>query len=274
MRPRRLPLGLLLLLVISIVTTVVISGQSPAQSTDWRSYGADLRNTRYSPLDQVNRENFGKLEVAWRYKPDNLGPGREFKFESTPLVANGVLYSTAGTRRAVVALDAGTGELLWMHRLDEGKRGTVSPRRLSGRGLAYWTDGKEERIVYVTIGYQMVALDAKTGMPIPSFGANGIVDLKQDMDQQIDPVTGDLGLHSTPAIAKNVIIVGAAHSAGGVPKSRTNEKGYVRAYDVRTGKRKWIFHTIPQPGEVGNETWLNDSWVIHREYRVMGSDQR
>ena len=261
MRPRRLPLGPLLLLVVSIVTTVVLSGQSSAQNTDWRSYGADLRNTRYSPLDQVNGDNFGKLEVAWRYKPDNLGPGREFKFESTPLMANGVLYSTAGTRRAVVALDAGTGELLWMHRLDEGKRGTVSPRRLSGRGLAYWTDGKEERIVYVTIGYQMVALDAKTGVPIPSFGINGIVDLKQEMDQQIDPVTGDLGLHSTPAIAKNVIIVGAAHSPGGVPKSRTNEKGYVRAYDVRTGKRKWIFHTIPQPGEVGNETWLNDSWV-------------
>ena len=261
MRPRRLPLGVLLLLVVSIVTTVVLSGQSSAQNTDWRSYGADLRNTRYSSLDQVNGDNFGKLEVAWRYKPDNLGPGREFKFESTPLMANGVLYSTAGTRRAVVALDAGTGELLWMHRLDEGKRGTVSPRRLSGRGLAYWTDGKEERIVYVTIGYQMVALDAKTGVPIPSFGINGIVDLKQEMDQQIDPVTGDLGLHSTPAIAKNVIIVGAAHSPGGVPKSRTNEKGYVRAYDVRTGKRKWIFHTIPQPGEVGNETWLNDSWV-------------
>jgi quinoprotein glucose dehydrogenase len=261
MRPRRLPLGLLLLLVVSIVTTVVLSGQSSAQNTDWRSYGADLRNTRYSPLDQVNGDNFGKLEVAWRYKPDNLGPGREFKFESTPLMANGVLYSTAGTRRAVVALDAGTGELLWMHRLDEGKRGSVSPRRLSGRGLAYWTDGKEERIVYVTIGYQMVALDAKTGVPIPSFGINGIVDLKQEMDQPIDPVTGDLGLHSTPAIAKNVIVVGAAHSPGGVPKSRTNEKGYVRAYDVRTGKRKWIFHTIPQPGEVGNETWLNDSWV-------------
>ena len=260
-RPRRLPVGLLLLLVISIVTKAVISGQTSAQNTDWRSYGADLRNTRYSSLDQVNRDNFSKLEVAWRFKPDNLGPGREFKFESTPLVANGVLYSTAGTRRAVVALDAGTGELLWIHRLDEGKRGAVSPRRLSGRGLAYWTDGKEERIVYVTIGYQMVALDAKTGLPVPGFGTNGIVDLKQDMDQQIDPVTGDLGLHSTPAIAKNVIIVGAAHSPGGVPKSRTNEKGYVRAYDVRTGKRKWIFHTIPMPGEVGNETWLNDSWA-------------
>jgi quinoprotein glucose dehydrogenase len=244
-----------------VISITVISGQAPPQNTDWRSYGADLRNTRYSPLDQIKGDNFGKLEVAWRFKPDNLGPGREFKFESTPLVANGVLYSTAGTRRAVVALDAGNGELLWMHRLDEGKRGAVSPRKLSGRGLAYWTDGKEERIIYVTIGYQMVALDAKTGVPIPGFGTDGVVDLKRDMDQQIDPVTGDLGLHSTPAIAKNVIIVGAAHSPGGVPKSRTNEKGYVRGFDVRTGKRKWIFHTIPQPGEVGNETWLNDSWV-------------
>jgi quinoprotein glucose dehydrogenase len=117
-------------------------------------------------------------------------------------MANGVLYSTAGTRRAVVALDAATGELLWMHRLDEGKRAAAAPRKLSGRGLAYWTDGQEERIVCVTIGYQMVALDAKTGIPIPGFGTNGIVDLKQDMDQVIDPITGDLGLHTTPAIAR------------------------------------------------------------------------
>jgi glucose dehydrogenase len=127
-----------------VISITVISGQAPPQNTDWRSYGADLRNTRYSPLDQIKGDNFGKLEVAWRFKPDNLGPGREFKFESTPLVANGVLYSTAGTRRAVVALDAGNGELLWMHRLDEGKRGAVSPRKLSGRGLAYWTGRKSE----------------------------------------------------------------------------------------------------------------------------------
>ena len=122
--------------------------QSPAG--EWRSYGADLASTRYSPLDQINAGNFKNLEVAWRFKTDNLGPRPEFNLESTPLVANGVLYTTAGTRRAVAALDAGTGEMKWVFSLDEGKRGEAAPRRLSGRGLSYWTDGREERIIYVT----------------------------------------------------------------------------------------------------------------------------
>ena len=110
-----------------------------------------------------------------------------------------------------MALDAATGELLWMHRENEGVRGTYAPRQLSGHGVAYWTDGKEERILYVTPGYRLIALDAKTGAPIPGFGKNGVVDLKQDDDQEIDLVTGEVGLHSTPIVAKNVVIVGAAH---------------------------------------------------------------
>ena len=174
-------------------------------------------------------------------------------------MVNGVLYSTAGTRRAVVALDPGTGEMLWMYRIDEGKRGAAAPRQLSGRRLAYWTDGKEERIVYVTPGYQMIAHDARNGHPIPGFGKNGIVDLKLEDDQVMDLTTGEVGLHAAPIITRNVIVIGAAHLSGGVPKSRRNEKGYVRGFDVRTGKRLWIFHTIPQPGEFGNETWENDS---------------
>ena len=118
----------------------------------WPTYGGDLAATRYSGLAQVDAANFNQLEVAWRFKTDNLGPRPEFNFQSTPLVINGVLYSTAGTRRAVVALDAATGELLWMYRLDEGARGEAAPRRLSGRGLAYWSDGDDERIVFVTPG--------------------------------------------------------------------------------------------------------------------------
>ncbi len=104
-------------------------------------------------------------------------------------MVNGKLYSTAGSRRAVVALDAATGELLWMHSEHEGARGAAAPRQLSGRGLAYWTDGKEERILYVTPGYRLVALDAKTGIPVPGFGSDGIVDLKLDFDQEIDLTT-------------------------------------------------------------------------------------
>jgi len=120
-------------------------GQTGAKDGEWRSYGGDLGSTRYSALDQINAGNFNQLEIAWRFKTDNLGPRREFQLEATPLVARGVLYSTAGTRRAVVALDAATGEQLWVHSEREGARGANAPRQLSGRGLAYWTDGREER---------------------------------------------------------------------------------------------------------------------------------
>jgi len=195
--------------------------------------------------------------VAWRFKADALGPRPEYNWESTPLEANGMVYVTAGSRRDIVALDAETGEMLWLYSVNEGKRGDAAPRKLSGRGLAYWTDGRgDNRIVYITPGYQLVALDAKTGRPVAGFGKNGLVDLKQDDDQVMDPITGEIGLHATPVVAKNTIIVGAAHMPGGVPKSRQNEKGYVRGFDARTGKRMWIFHTIPQLGELEKESWV------------------
>ena len=228
-------------------------------SGEWRTYGSDLASTRYKPFDQINKDNFNNLEVAWRFKTDNLGPRPEFNFQSTPLMVGGWIYTTAGTRRAVVALDAATGEMKWMHSEDEGKRGEEAPRLLSGRGLAYWSDGRSARIIYVTPGYRMKALDAKTGAPITSFGKNGVVDLKLDDDQTMDLITGDIGLHAAPVIAKDVIIVGAAHTEGSRPESRRNEKGYVRGFDVRTGKRLWIFHTIPEPGEFGSDTWEQDS---------------
>jgi quinoprotein glucose dehydrogenase len=243
-----------------LCVTMPAHAQSGAKNGEWRTYGGDLANTRYSPLDQITADNFNKLAVAWRFKTDSLGPRPEFKFEATPLMVHGFLYSTGGSRRAVVELDASTGEMLWMHSENEGARGTNAPRQLSGHGLAYWTDDKEERILYVTPGYRLIALDAKTGIPIPGFGKGGVVDLKQDDDQEIDLVNGDIGLHSTPVVAGNVVIVGAAHLTGGVPKSRKNVKGYVRGFDVRTGKRLWIFHTIPRPGEYGIDTWEKDSW--------------
>ena len=239
--------------------TLPIAGQSGTKNGEWTTYGADLANTRYSPLDQISADNFNKLEIAWRFKTDSLGPRPEYQFESTPLMARGVVYSTAGTRRAVVALDAATGELMWVHSEREGARATAAPRQLSGRGLAYWSDGREERILYVTPGYRLIALDAKTGIPVSSFGKSGVVDLKMDDDQVVDPVTGELGLHSTPIVAGNTVIVGAAHMSGSVPKSKVNEKGYVRGFDIKTGKRLWIFHTIPESGEYGSNTWEKDS---------------
>src|SRR6202521_1888461 len=239
--------------------TIPVSAQSGAKNGEWRSYGGDLGNTRYAPLDQINASNFDKLEVAWRFNTANLGPRPEFNLEATPLMIGGVLYTVAGARRDVVALDATNGELLWVHGEKEGARGDAAPRRLSGRGLAYWTNGREERILYVTPGYRLIALDAKTGIPVPGFGKAGVVDLKMDDDQEIDLINGEVGLHAAPTVAGDTIIVCAAHLPGGAPKTKRNVKGYVRGFDVRTGKRLWIFHTIPKPGEFGYNTWEGDS---------------
>ena len=253
----RLPLSIALAIVLFAGG---VKTQSGTKNGEWPTHGGDLGHTRYAPLDQINAANFSKLEIAWRFKTDSLGPRPEYQFQSTPLMVNGVLYSTAGSRRAVVALDAATGEMLWMHSEHEGARGEAAPRQLSGRGLAYWTDGKEARILYVTPGYRLVALDAKTGDKVTRFGEGGVVDLKRDFDQQIDLITGEVGLHAPPIVASDVVIVGAAHLTGGAPRSKSNVKGHVRGFDVRTGKRLWIFHTIPSPGEFGNDTWEKDSW--------------
>src|SRR3954466_13467151 len=136
---RVLRLMLSIAVVASASRLVAQSKTSAPTHADWRSYAGDLRNQHYSPPDQIDASNFGSLEVAWRFKTDSLGPRPEFKLEGTPLVVNGVLYTTAGTRRAVVALDAATGELRWAHSEREGARAAASPRQLSGRGVAYWT---------------------------------------------------------------------------------------------------------------------------------------
>jgi quinoprotein glucose dehydrogenase len=246
-----------------------LSGQGGAQPStkngEWPAYTADIKGSRYSPLDQINADNFKKLEVAWRFKTDNLGTRPEYKLEGTPLMVKGVIYATAGTRRSVVALDAKTGELIWAHSLREGARAAIAPRQLSGRGLSYWTDGRgDERLLYVTTGYRLVALNAKTGSPVPSFGKDGIVDLKVGMvtgaGTPIDLETGEAGLHSTPTVVKDVVIVGSSFKEGMTVKAHNNTKGVVRAFDVRTGKGLWTFNTIPRPGEFGHDTWLNDSW--------------
>jgi quinoprotein glucose dehydrogenase len=251
-------------------------GQSATQPSgkngEWTHYTADVRGSKYMPLDQINASNFGKLEIAWRFSTANLGPRPEYNLEGTPLMVKGVVYATGGGggRRSVVALDAKTGELLWKHSIDEGRRAEVAPRRLSGRGVSYWTDGKgDERIVYVTIGYQLVSLNARTGQPIASFGRNGIVDLKVGAlmgtpgsreQKQIDLVEGEIGLHSTPTVTGDVVIVGSSFLEGLNYRRMNNTKGMVRAFDVRTGKQLWRFNTMPGPGEFGHDTWENDSW--------------
>ncbi|OLC74588.1 MAG: quinoprotein glucose dehydrogenase [Acidobacteria bacterium 13_1_40CM_4_65_8] len=254
-----------------IASSARLSGQSGLPSTrngEWTHYTADVRGSRYSPLDQINASNFNQLEVAWRFKTDNLGTRPEFKLEGTPLMVKGVIYATGGTRRSVVALDGKSGELIWVHAEKEGARAVNAPRQLSGRGLSYWTDGKgDERVIYVTTGYRLVSLNAKTGVPVPSFGENGVVDMKKGAvigkGEQINLESGEIGLHSTPTVAKDVVIVGSSFREGLTVKSHNNTKGLVRAWDVRSGKLLWTFNTIPRPGEFGNETWEKESWAIN-----------
>src|SRR6478752_3174516 len=244
------------------------AAQPTTKDGEWPSYNGDIHGTRYSPLDQINGTNFNKLEVAWRFKTDNLGPRAEYKLEGTPIMVKGVLYTTAGVRRSVVALDGKTGEVLWTHTIREGKRAIVSPRQLSGRGVSYWTDGRgDDRVVYFTTGYRMVALNAHTGAMISSFGDKGVVDLKQGVvygnRQPIDLETGEIGLHSTPAIAKDVIVVGSSFREGQTVPTHNNTKGLVRGYDARTGKLLWTWNTIPRPGDFGSDSWENDSWATN-----------
>ncbi|MFN7917133.1 MAG: PQQ-binding-like beta-propeller repeat protein [Vicinamibacterales bacterium] len=242
------------------------TGQPSTKNGEWPMYTADLAGSKYSPLDQINGSNFSKLEVAWRFKTDNLGPRPENKLEGTPIMVKGTVYATAGTRRAVVALNAATGEMKWMYSMDEGERATRwAPRQLSGRGLSYWTDGRgDERIFYVTTGYRLVSLNAKTGQPVATFGTNGVLDLKVGVvigkDKQLDLEKGEIGLHSTPTVAGDTIIIGSSMFEGLGYRYSTNAKGLVRAFDVKTGKQIWRFNTIPGPGEFGNDTWENGSW--------------
>ncbi len=246
-----------------LVTAGAAPAQQGAQEGEWRYYGADSGSTKYSALDQIDRDNVADLQIAWRWRTDNFGPRVDFNYQATPLMVGGVLYTSAGWRRNVVAIDGATGETLWMYRLDEGERGDVSPvRASSGRGVAYWTDGQDdERIIHVTRGYRLVALDAATGLPVPTFGEQGAVDLFEGINDgtarpPVEP--GQIGLNSPALVVGDVIVVGAALRATAPAPEFT--AGFVRGFDARTGEQLWIFHTIPQPGEFGNDTWENDSW--------------
>jgi quinoprotein glucose dehydrogenase len=248
------------LLALALATASAAAAQQGVSDGEWRHYHGDTGGTRYSSLDQIDSGNVSRLQIAWRWSSRNFGPTPEFKSETTPLYANGVLYFTAGLRRDAVAIDAGTAETLWMHRLDEGERGNTAPRRNSGRGLSYWTDGRgDERVFVVSPGFHLAALDARTGRPIPDFGNDGVVDLKLGFDQKVDLAANNLGSSSPGIVFENRIIVGPAMSGAARLRSKIGVPGHVTAWDTRTGERLWIFHTVPKPGEHGYETWEDDS---------------
>ena len=259
----RLVAGICLVPAIGFGASPPAAAQQGAPAGEWRHYGADLAGTKYSPLDQIDRDNVDQLDIAWRWRTDNFGPRLDFYFQATPLMIGGVLYTTAGWSRNVVAIDAASGETLWMYRRDEGERGSRAPiRAAAGRGVAYWTDGQgDERIIHVTRGYRLVALDAATGLPVAAFGDNGVVDLNENINAGLDRPAiedGQIGLNSPVTIVNDVIVVGAALRA--TAPAPEFPAGFVRGFDARTGEQLWIFHTIPQPGEFGNDTWENDSW--------------
>jgi quinoprotein glucose dehydrogenase len=247
---------------LTLLAALVVSGQGGGPSNgQWPRTGGDGGNTRYSPLDQINAGNVRNLRVAWVWRGDNFGSQPEMKSETTPVMIDGILYFTAGDRRAVVAVNPGTGETLWIWRIDEGSR-TTGVRRNS-RGVAYWTDGRQPRILTVTPGYQLVALDAKTGDPVDAFGTAGIVDLTKEVekDANFNPAVGHLMNTSPPLVFGDVVVIPTALENARTPRSMTFPKGDIMAFDARTGKRLWVFHTIPRPGEFGADTWGNNSNV-------------
>ena len=226
---------------------------------DWPDYHGDMFAQRYSPLDQINADNAADLELAWRFSTANFGPTTDFNNPSTPLEVDGVLYANIGSTRNVVALDAGSGQLLWLWRPREGDRFDEAPRKGAGRGVAFWRDGDTARIIEVTPGYHLVSLDVETGIPDPDFGDNGIVDLFVGLRNADDPrfPYPDIGLSAAPFVMNDVIVVGAAHRVGMRPRSKSNVKGDIRGFDARSGELLWTFRTIPERGEVGFESWLD-----------------
>ena len=241
---------------VSLAVDTTVEGKT----VEWLHHRGDAGSMNYSALDLINRENVSELEIAWRWRSDNFGPISWPNLQTTPLMANGVLYATAGLRRAVVAIDAESGETLWMYRIDEGERGENAPRKGPGRGVAYRRDGDHETVFVISPGYHLIALDAKNGRPLDSFGDGGIVDLKANLDQDMDLEKARIGSSSPPIVVGDVVIVGSAFPFGGAPPTKEMPVGNVTGYDAITGERLWIFHTIPQPGEPGHETWLDDSW--------------
>ncbi len=244
-----------LMMATTICTTSSVIAQN-GTDTDWRAYGAENGSTHYSSLTQINSSNVDQLELAWTWRADSLTPSPQSSSQTTPLMVNGILYFSMEERRIVVAADAGTGETLWLYRLDEGERFEKAPRKVH-RGVSYWTDNNgDERIIFATPGFQLVSLNAHTGVPISNFGNQGIVDMMSELDLDFfDDAVGRIGNSSPVVVVKDTVIVGPA--MGRVNKA--NVKGDVIAFDVRTGKRRWIFHTIPRSGEYGNESWLNGS---------------
>ena len=244
---------------VAVISSTIASSQSPTGATggEWPHYAGDRASTKYAALNQINESNVTELQEVWRWKADDVFPGvrGSGSFKNTPLVVDGIMYvSTAFSQ--VVALDPGKGEVLWVYDPESYKNGHPANSGFQHRGVDYWTDGTKERILIATGGRQLCSIDAKTGEPDPDFGDNGIVNLESGLGRDFNPRF--IGYNAPPIVCRNMIVIGSIVSDG--TGAKTKPPGHIRGFDVYTGEQKWIFHTIPQDGEIGNDTWLNDSW--------------
>lgn len=250
---------MLRLRIVCLLSTVAATAfaQNPGE---WPNYHRDLAGTRYSPLDQINRDNVAKLAVAWKWTTDSTDGQPESKNENTPIVVGGVMYFTSGNHRAVVAVDAATGAEKWRWRWDDTPaRFAAAPRKGGGRGVSFWTDGRESRVFVVLPGFHLVALNSADGKPVATFGTNGFVDLKIANGAPMNLDSADIGSSSPPLVFENTVVVGPAHKEGTRPPSMKNVPGRVLAFDAKTGALKWRFNTVPSKGDFGYDTWLDGS---------------
>ncbi len=237
---------------------------------EWRQWGADNYGTRYSSLDQIDASNFEQLGVEWIWRGDNFSPGGPDPIlRSTPIYADGRLYTVAGSRRSVAAIDPATGETLWTFREPETKRWRDSMRKNYGKGVAYEEVDGEGRIYLITPAFFLWALDAETGRPVDGFGdeGEGVVDLisylgpwEHDREDGLPSDVGYITNSTPPVIVNGTVVVGNSHEQGYYQTRRENVPGNIMGFDVKTGAHKWTFNVIPQPGEFGHETWLSDAW--------------
>lgn len=225
--------------LLSAVGALTVAVQASAQNVDWRAYGGDQGGTRYSTLTQIDRENVSRLQEAWRLDVAAVA------MQTQPIIIDGTMYAFSPDGKAI-AVDAATGELKWSFQLAQTPRG-------GGRGMTYWSEGDERRLI-VPANNLVYALDPETGQPIPTFGDNGMIDIRVGL-RDADPARNPMRISSPPSLYRNVFIVN-----GGVPETSPSVPGDIRGFDVRTGELLWTFHVIPHPGEEGYETWPADAW--------------
>ncbi len=284
---RRAKFSLMLACGLAVIAAdrAIVAQDGDDRIGEWRYIGGDARHTRYSPLDQIDATNFQKLQVAWVWRGDNFGPSVDYLFRSTPIYVGGRLYTVAGQRRTVVAIDPATGETLWTYREPHTTRYARGMRNNYGKGVAYGEVDGRGVIFYTSPAFFLHAMDAKTGehlanwgtpVPIPGFPPSGVIDmlahvvsdwapwtesgLRYDPEKGIPRELGNLSTSSPPIVVNGVVVVGNVHEQGYYQTRIENIPGDILAYDAKTGKHLWKFHVIPRPGEFGHDTWDNDAW--------------